>query len=970
MTLREWHDKLSAHFSNLHQQRLDARCPVFAIEHGLDDHELNELKQAIRSHIGSCKPSDAHWLSWIVYAAEVGYEFDGHEYWDSFAQKTPDWKVNGDRHFIKNSYKKFVQSFGGFTPSGVWAEHFTIICYPITHAILPKDLQRQLAKILYNLRFQFSRSFLQSSEQMGGRIAERSDEASRRFQQFAGNTGLVGLIARALLFHDEAESGGVILRSTLERIVKDLRLESDAGSWLDQARSVAKENLRRAGRRETAGRQNSPRAELKPDLTLRPTGESSWDLYLEIPDLLPLAEQSAELREFLETSRPKINGGFYDKRLGSGKLISYGPLREKLKSLPDENKPLLLFRREEPASLTKFLKDEFVLKTKNKIVFKKRADGLAYKQESNVVRPGSTYLILCGSAVRSNPLITKQNTPCENSCLYLLSVPKAITAEDGIFLDSLGLRADFDVRITPIGSTPAAWNEENRIEWLAGESPCFALELNRELETLKLEFGEDKLEISSPPIGEPLFVNLPHFPIGSYRLSVFGKSEQRGDYRLLGDAEINIREPRAFSPDSTTSQNALLLFTDPFRPSFEQLFSDRVSFDFWTPPDTNVNVHLNLLSKRSEDGQLLKKLLTSVSLPGRSDELNANIRQALKTDARIIEKAEQAHYCTLEFNAGELGTVSVKFERDFSPIRWEAKTDKNGRTFLRLFDDSDGGEKPSVIKYDFSAPNRKERVALFDADDSGYAVPPTGGLFVAQTPHIRRGIVVLRRDERSSYKSFAEIGQAQDLVPRFAQSARDIEHLSELIDLYSLWTSSATHGNPLRKADLTVISNGFLSEIVSLADNASGWRRAETQYLANRFAGYSSLMRAVSPRPSVNDALSECRSAECNAGCEEWADKLVSVLGNEVPSETMKIQKIGKMAHTRPVKPIWFAEFALRLCSRPDTLRKWAAERYELGLRKMLEHPTLVRAARFVVLSARGERLSDNRYRTYKWDWE
>lgn len=969
MTLIEWHDKLSAHFSNLHKQRLDADFPVFAIEHDLSRQELIELKDAIRAHISAYEPSNAHWLPWIVYAAEIGYEFDGHEYWDSFAEKTPYWKTHGDRHFIKNSFKKFVQSFGGFTPSGAWADHFTIICYPITHAVLPKDLQRQLAKVLYNLRFQFSRSFLHSPEHLGGRIAERSDETSRRFQQFAGNTGLVGLIARELLSHDETGSDNIILPSTLKRIVEDLRLERDAGSWLDQARSAARENFRRAGNSENIEREYAPRAELKPDLMLRPVSEAKWDLYLEIPDLLPLAERSAELYEFLKTSRPKINGSFFDKRLGTGKLVSHGSLREKLKSLPDAGKPLLLFRREEPAALKKFLEVEFALKTKDKILFRKRADGVAYKQESNVVRPICSYLMLSSGIVPNDPLVTKQNSSCENFCLYLLTIPKTISADNEIFLDSLGLRTDVGIEIMPIGSVPAAWNEENRIEWLADESPCFSLELNRVTEMLKLELGEDKLEIPNPPIGEPLLINLSYFPIGSHRLRISGKSRNDSDYQILGDTKISIREPRSFSADSTTTQNALLLFTDPFRPSFEQLFSDRVSFDFWTPPETNVNVYLNFMRKDSENDQLLRRLLTTVSLPNQSNELNANIRQALKQD-EVVKQTEAAHYCTLEFDAGELGTVSASFEREFLPLRWEAKTDKNGQLFLRLSDESDSGEKISVVRYDFAAPNRIERVPHFQTNDSDYPVPTVGGLFVAQTSHIERGMVVLRHDKQSAYKSFADIGRAQAFVPKFERVARDNEQLSELIDLYCLWVNSPSIGNVFRKTDLTVIANGFLLEIVSLVDDAYGWRRSETQYLADRNVGYNSLRKAVSPKHSLVDKLSDSCSGCINIASEEWIDKLVSVLGNEIPTETIKIQKTGKIAHMRAVKPDWFAEFALRLCSRPDTLRKWAAEKYELGLKKMLERPTLVRAARFVVLTARGEKLSDGRHRIYKWNWE
>ena len=39
----------------------------------------------------------------------------------------------------------------------LWASHFNIIAWPVTHAILPRYLQRQFAKLLYELRFHLIR---------------------------------------------------------------------------------------------------------------------------------------------------------------------------------------------------------------------------------------------------------------------------------------------------------------------------------------------------------------------------------------------------------------------------------------------------------------------------------------------------------------------------------------------------------------------------------------------------------------------------------------------------------------------------------------------------------------------------------------------------------------------------------------------------------------------------------------------
>jgi hypothetical protein len=49
--------------------------------------------------------------------------------------------------------------------------------------------------------------------------------------------------------------------------------------------------------------------------------------------------------------------------------------------------------------------------------------------------------------------------------------------------------------------------------------------------------------------------------------------------------------------------------------------------------------------------------------------------------------------------------------------------------------------------------------------------------------------------------------------------------------------------------------------------------------------------------------------------------------------------------------PVWLSELALRLASDPANVEAWAGERLRAGVTRLLEVPTLARAARFVVLA-------------------
>lgn len=966
MNLFQWHNKFAQHFSELHAQRASGNYPLFAIEHGLSSEELNQLKQAIQNQLVASIPNPESWLPWVVYAAEIGYEFDGHEFWQSFAEKTFNWNSNGDRYFIRDSFRKFVQSFGGFKPSGIWANHFNIISYPITHAILPKDLQRQLAKVLYDLRFQFNRAFLQSTDQLGNKILSRSDGTTKRFQQFSQDTNLTGLIAKALLAHDESEIGNIILPQTLKRIIEDLGREQDAGSWLKEARNIARNRVTRTSKGRSDS-EKSYRIKLEPTLILRPTDNSSWDLYIEFPDLLLIAEESTELFDFLTTSRPKIAGSFFDKRLARGRLVSHGSIREKLKTLPNDREDLLVFRREKPSYLEQFLKNEFRLKNLDVNLFKVHNDGLAYQQKSAVFTPGCNYLLLARHIISNNSLTAKQNISGEGIYLYSLVLPKNISNREEDLLTSLGLSVRQGVKISPVGTTAAAW-EDSYIEFLADENPCLAIEFDHELESLVLEYADEKINIQNPDLSRPVLINLPQFPIGAYQFTVYGKKRNQIQFEILGDLEIIVREPRTRQAAST-NQNVILLFTDPFRPTFEQLFDGKVNFDFWTPPDTIVNLYLTLMNKGWEQNQSFRKKLCSFNLPADADQLNSGISKALQ-DNGIISKSDDALSCSIEFEAGEFGSVRVNFERELLPLKWNVKADNKNQIHLKLRDYSDSGEKISIIKYDFGFPDQSKTVQYSESSEFGLPIPKDGGLYVAEALKVKQGIVILRGMEQSSFKSFAAIKQNDGFTPQFSKHTRNIETLRNLINLFSLWTVSTSVGSAFRKSDINIVSNALLLEIVSLIGDTHDWEKAEIQYNSGKVGSDYYLQKAVSSKPSLVERLSQICKYQFYNSAEDWVEKLVQILGDEIPEQKTKVNKTGGISLIKLTKQEWFAEFALRLCSRPETLPKWADKKYELGLEKMLAYPVLVKAARFMILTVNRAIMNRNKKISDIWDWE
>jgi hypothetical protein len=89
--LEHFNKKLDVHFRQIHRARqgLLPTAPVFALEHDLSKTDLDLLKAAVRAAVaqGFGARSRQWWLPFVVYAAELGYDYVGDEYWQSFGRR-------------------------------------------------------------------------------------------------------------------------------------------------------------------------------------------------------------------------------------------------------------------------------------------------------------------------------------------------------------------------------------------------------------------------------------------------------------------------------------------------------------------------------------------------------------------------------------------------------------------------------------------------------------------------------------------------------------------------------------------------------------------------------------------------------------------------------------------------------------------------------------------------------------------
>jgi hypothetical protein len=481
IALDEWQQRLDSRFTDLRRERDLARpgSPVFALEHGLSlDEEFPALQEAVRHAVRRPRLPRSVGLPFVVYAAEVGYGYRGDEFWPGFEDATPGWTLHGvdtSRRFIRHQFEDFAETYGGARISGRWALWFKNIAWPITHAVLAKDLQRHLARLLYDYRKAFTSDLLDDHGALGTQLARRSYDTSARFRNFAENTELLGLVAAALLLGEEEETH-LLTADVLRRLVSDLNEERQAGAWLLDAKRAAVRVRRKGWLRGGGERSDSPetrRADQLPPieaaLSLRRTPDG-WKAYVRVPSYDPLAQRVLPVRDLLQRSRYRIEGVAGVQPTG-GLLYDRGPAP--LQEWPKAD-GLSVVQLDTAASATSpigLLADHCRMPV-GPWLFRVTEPGLAVHVRTRTVRPEAEYIL-----VSREPSTIKDldHTTLElaTSAVHAIrfSVPSVVDEAVSAGLVDAGLSVAPEVSLTPVGLVPAAWDGEGFAEWPKARTP-------------------------------------------------------------------------------------------------------------------------------------------------------------------------------------------------------------------------------------------------------------------------------------------------------------------------------------------------------------------------------------------------------------------------------------------------------------------------------------------------------------------
>ncbi|MEZ5758281.1 MAG: hypothetical protein R3D86_08675 [Emcibacteraceae bacterium] len=749
VTLDNWQERMKDHFKLLAEKRKESGLPLFALEHGLSKSNLEEISNYLRQRIIQKKKLSPHWLLWTIYAAEKGYNYNGDEYWHSFEETTPAWDSKY-RNRVSNWFTKFHKLYNGVFPSGTWAQHFNIISWPITHAVLPRFLQRQFARVLYELRFSLARLNSTEASTIGRLIASNTYNISTRLEQFLQQEELVGRIVLALLHQDQIKGEEPLLPETLKRIVSDLEKTRNAKSWINEASRVVSKNFKGLSHRNPLTqnqpvdkinklRNNNVKPDIRPDLRIQYKGSGRWDLQVEIPSFKDIAALDVKLSKFLKKTRCQLNGSNGNKPQGwliSGRRIAV------LKEWPDPKLPIIKFEKNN-GIIDHLLNTECRISSGPNWLFRIGADGIAREISGRIVRPGMEYIFASKYPVE-NLLTGMQlsNINCLNITTYYFKVPDTVSDNYIQQLLTWKLKVAKTISVSPVGLPGRNWDGEGRSDWLTTEKPCFSIISDHKIQFYEVILnGKESKSIPANIPGKPTFIQLSELPVGKHLLTIRIKGLKGFCDNLEpheGHLELRIREPQPWVPE-TTSHAGLIIFTDPYSPMLDTFWQNEVELSVYGPPSRQITPYISLQNSSEED-IFNCQVCAPLNLPLKPEIWKKKFSEFLRKENcewRYLEATSGR----LTIDGADLGQHILRFEHEVRPVRWVIRHDGNN-LFIRLVDETVQTEfKSKVYFISMDKPMNVRTINKKQAHTAQRILPP-GGLYIAKVGNFTDAVVV------------------------------------------------------------------------------------------------------------------------------------------------------------------------------------------------------------------------------------
>src|SRR5271166_930616 len=933
--LAEAQTRLEEHFMGLAGERSGYGYPVYALEHGLEREEVEVLRRGLQEDLsGFGYPQRKYWLLWIAVAAEVGYTYDGDEYWISFAAGMPGWSRFGSRETIRQWFRTFASDFAGFSPQGRWAEHFSIIAWPITHSILPVYLQYHFAQHLHDLRYELARRDDIGIEQLGEFLRERYQGHSSRFSNFLEQAELTSRLVLALRDDDVQDTVAPVSRATLSRIVSDLESHRSARDYLSAARRILREARLRGSGRLREGSTGHPATAagiggggLK--LVARRSSAGSWRLGITFPDFAGQLRLSGAKVGALDATRVRLSDKLETWMPGRA-LLSFSGREQPLGILPRPlTRPVVEFERR-ITGFSDLLSPKLQIQGSPPWLLRVQGDGAARQVLANHVRSGQTYLLITqdpiGDDIARELRLELQDCRTKNVQLYIFEVPAGIGPEYLQSLAQLKLGYSLQAHVEPVGLIPRWDDTLGGSVWLPGEELLLRMWADFDVREFAIRVdGGDRTLIPIRDSNETI-VSLGTLPIGRHVIEMMAVPA-----RGLGGAQIaRLIEPEQLvvevrSPvpwrEGIRRQAGIRAVLEPAESSFEDMLSGRAEITLHGPPGRSATAEVRLFDTNGHqaDGAELAKL----PLPSSALAMRRAIEK-LRTEP-LSEKVQGAPRIDLCFRVDELGASSLTFSRDVEPLRWKLEPKDIGYA-VRLIDEAGSDQQILVERFDIRVPDR--RIALqLEATLAGLPVEPPGSLFVARLEK-RTFAAIASVLEQKRLTAFSDLGVDIALATPLNSSRR----IALLLALQRRWGRARALGRlgAVRKA---TVLEAFEHQIARMTCGAT-WADRARECRAGRPELLDRLQREVGGSPG-------------------FASRMRNTLWNQPETNPQSREEFLKIARTYGI-PVGaeVCELALRLAFQPGTIRLADPDKALKAFEELAGNPTVARGAYLAKLTA------------------
>ena len=863
--LAETQARLTNNFLSLSRDRAALGYPVYALEHGLTSSEIELLRTTLARELSRQRTlSPAHWLPWVVVATEIGYAYDGDEYWDSFAQAIPDWQRYGDRSTIRAWFVDFARRYGGFRPTGRWAQHFSIIAWPIAHAILPRDLQGQFARHLYDLRYKLANQPEFSIGRLGSVLQAGNPAGSSRFQHFLDQTELTGRLVLALRDEDVQDTVPAIQRHALTRLITDLEQRQSARDWLREARKVLREarmreSIRPASRGADATMLGEPQSEGSYSVRLiaRQSSDAAWLVGVKFPDLGLMIQRAGLTPKALDQTRIQLVDR-PDKWMPGRALLTLAGSEQRIQSLRKLiGEPVLTLERD-VQGLSALFSEALRIKGSSPWLLRVQDDGVARQVLGNHVRASQSYLIvsdipLAPTSVRDLKL-RMVDSGIPDAMAYLLSVPDVLGSIELQALAAIRLGYALRARIKPMGLVPRWDGAAGCAVWLTTEDPVLRLSADHPIKEFTVTIDQRsvvRIPVSLPP---EAIVSLGHLSLGSHVIEVGGIATETQGRRLEPECfEFVIRAPVPWA-QGIRDRAGFRSILEPADASLESVLAGKARVAVIGPPERSVTIDAQFFNL---NGHVTERfgLGTVASL---ADETGIRRLLIKLTKEPLAEKIQTAPRVDLTFLVDELGIDSLSFSHKVRPFRWRLMADDHDYR-ARLIDEAGADPGVLVSLYEITQPDRK-----LDADYTQYidgrVIGPPGALLTAVCGN-RRYSAIVSVPRRQRLTALNDLGVTITVSP----SLDTAKHIPRLLALLRLWNHAQQTLGPLgvlRKAEVSVAFEQRIAAILcgtGWADRARVCRSAadpSLEYLRRDIGGspgFGARLRAHDWRAGADD---------------------------------------------------------------------------------------------------------------------